>query len=290
MLAGVTLGWGATDPIRKIAALEIPVFTFRGTIAIGAGVVMFVLARVAGHSLAIPPGNRVGLLVASLLNTGLTHCLATFGTLYISAGQTATILYTMPVWAFLIGIPVLGERPRPAHWLGLALGISGIALIGAQHADERLLSPGVLVALAGAISWAGGTIANKRVKWRMPMFVMTGWQFVIGGLPLLAIAVVLETDRIAPVSAEAFGAALFVMLLPLIFGYWAFFRIVDMVPANVAALSVVAVPGVSFALGRVLLDETVSTTDMVAFALIVGALATVLPKPARRRNGTGARR
>ena len=45
-------------------------------------------------------------------------------------------------------------------------------------------------------------------------------------------------------TGQGIGAALFVMVLPLLFGYWAFFRIIEMVPANVASLSIVAVPGV----------------------------------------------
>ena len=107
---------------------------------------------------------------------------------------------------------------------------------------------------------------------------MTGWQFMIGGVPLCLLAL-FELDDLGPVSMKAVGAAVFVMVLPLIYGYWAFFRIIDMVPANVASLSVVAVPGVALLLGPLLVDEPITAIDFVAFALIAGALVTVLPLP-----------
>lgn len=284
LLVGVTLVWGATYPVMKIAAAEIPILTFRGLIAIGAGIVMLTAARLAGHSLHIPRDNRKGLMIASLYNTFGGHVMATVSTQLISAGQTALIMYTMPIWAFLIGIPLLGERPSRTLWLGLGFGILGIALIAAQDTSTTWISPGILIALVGAMAWAVGTVTNKSVDWKMPMSVMTGWQFMIGGVPLCLFAV-FELDELGPVSIEAIGAALFVMILPLLFGYWAFFRIIEMVPANVASLSIVMVPGVSLLLGPLLVDEPITVVDLVAFALIAGALLTVLPLPGLRWIG-----
>ncbi|MDP6720550.1 MAG: hypothetical protein QGF59_17950, partial [Pirellulaceae bacterium] len=67
-------------------------------------------------------------------------------------------------------------------------------------------------------------------------------------------------------------------------GFLTFFYIIRMVPAVVASLSVVAVPGVSFGFGVILLNEVMTLMDGVAFALIAGALTTVLPKPSMRRR------
>ena len=284
LLVGVTLVWGATYPMMKIAAAEIPILTFRGLIAIGAGVVMLTTARLVGQPLRIPRENRKGLFISSLYNTFGGHVLATISTQLISAGQTALIMYTMPIWAFLIGIPILGERPSRTLWLGLALGVLGIGLIATQNTSASWLSPGILIALVAAMSWAAGTVTAKSVAWKMPMSVMTGWQFMIGSVPLCLLAL-FELDELSPVSIEAIGAAMFVMVLPMIYGYWAFFRIIEMVPASVASLSIVAVPGVSLLLGPVLVDEPITIIDFFAFALIAGALLTVLPLPRLRQSG-----
>ena len=108
--------------------------------------------------------------------------------------------------------------------------------------------------------------------------------FFLGGVPLCCLTL-LESDQLRPVSIEAIAAGLFVMVLPLLYGYWAFFRIIEMVPTSVASLSIVAVPAVSLLLGPLLVDEPITTTDLFAFALITGALLTVLPLPRFRRPG-----
>lgn len=282
ILLGLTLVWGSTYPAMKIAGSEIPLFTFRGSIATCAGAIMLLMAKLGGHSLAVPAENRKGLLIACFLNTAGIHVFTTLGTLHISAGQTALIVYTMPLWAFLIAIPVLRERPARAHWLGLLLGLSGIGVIAAQHTGTTWIAPGILAALCAAIAWAGGTIANKQIDWKMPLMTMAAWQLFLGGLGM-AILALFELDTLEPVSMRAVAAATYMIFLPLIYGYWAFFRITQMAPASVASLSVVAVPGVSLALGPFLVGEPITTQDMIAFALIAGALLTVLPLPRLRR-------
>jgi drug/metabolite transporter (DMT)-like permease len=72
-------------------------------------------------------------------------------------------------------------------------------------------------------------------------------------------------------------------------GFLTFFYIIGMVPAVVASLSVVAVPGVAFLLGMFILDEVMTIMDGIAFVLIAGALTTVLPKPLLNRNPLGKR-
>ena len=82
-----------------------PVLTFRGAIAVGAGLALLAVARFAGHSLRVPAGNRRGVILAGLYNVFGGHVMATLSTQLISSGQTALIMYTMPIWTFLIGIP-----------------------------------------------------------------------------------------------------------------------------------------------------------------------------------------
>ena len=79
-------------------------------------------------------------------------------------------------------------------------------------------------------------------------------------------------------------SALFIAVGTNFVGFLAFYHIVRLVPATVASLSVLAVPGVAFAAGAVLLDEAMTAVDVVAFALIAAALVTVLPKPPIRRR------
>ena len=184
LLLVLTVVWGANWPVNKIALLEIPIFTFRAIVAFGAAGAVLLLARAAGHSLYVPPDQRRWLVCVALLNiTGWMYFSALALTL-IPSGHTAVIANTMPLWAFLIAILVLKERPHAIHWLGLALGISGVLLLASKDFDGLGNAPsGTVAVLAGAICFAAGTVMQKRAPWRMPMLTVIGWQFLIGGVP-----------------------------------------------------------------------------------------------------------
>jgi drug/metabolite transporter (DMT)-like permease len=81
---------------------------------------------------------------------------------------------------------------------------------------------------------------------------------------------------LAALSPSALGWLVFTLTLPMVFCQFAWFRLVELLPANVAAVSTMAVPVVGLASGWLLLGEQVGGTDVVAMTLVVTALALVL--------------
>ena len=69
---------------------------------------------------------------------------------------------------------------------------------------------------------------------------------------------------IAAVSWKAIAALIFVVALPIIFCHWAFFMVVQIFPANVAALSTLSVPVIGVFSSALILEEPVTATELVA--------------------------
>ena len=68
-------------------------------------------------------------------------------------GETVAIIYLSPIMVMLLAIPLLGERPGLAGWLGAAFGFAGVVLIVRPGAG---LDPvGVAFALANACLGTG---------------------------------------------------------------------------------------------------------------------------------------
>jgi len=68
-------------------------------------------------------------------------------------GETVAIIYLSPVLVMLLAIPLLGEKPSLAGWLGAALGFAGVLLIVRPGAG---LDPvGVVLALTNACLGTG---------------------------------------------------------------------------------------------------------------------------------------
>ena len=80
-------------------------------------------------------------------------------------------------------------------------------------------------------------------------------------------------------SPTALWATAYLVLISLVLCYYAWFKIVTLLPANVAALSSLLVPVVGVLGGVVLLGETLGWREVTAMVMIVGAIALVLIRP-----------
>jgi drug/metabolite transporter (DMT)-like permease len=100
-----------------------------------------------------------------------------------------------------------------------------------------------------------------------------GWQLLIGGLPVVVGAFLLEPlSAVYPITWSVLLTLIFVVFLPIIFCHWAFFKVVQIFPANVAALSTLCIPAIGVFSSALLLGEPLRTSELVALALVVVSL------------------
>src|SRR4051794_8252490 len=119
------VGWGLNWPVMKLLLREWPPLAARGTAGIAAALGLALLAVLRGERLAIPPRAVPRLLLAAALNVTAWMGLATVSLLWLTAGEGALLVYTMPIWATLLAWPILGERPTAGRLAALALGVAG---------------------------------------------------------------------------------------------------------------------------------------------------------------------
>ena len=142
--------------------------------------------------------------------------------------------------------------------------------------------------LISAISWGAGTAIQKRVNWNMPATALAGWQLLIGGLPITIGALFLEHDLWQPVSQQAIWSTLFILVYPIIFCWFAWFRIVKEVPVTVSTVSIMMVPVLGVYSGHLVLGEPISWREISGLLLVCSALALVL-LPSIKFGRTGQR-
>jgi len=71
----------------------------------------------------------------------------------------AALGFTAPLFAALLAVPVLGERPGWRRWLGLVVGFIGALVIIRPGVSD--ISFGVLMVLLSSVAWAGALIVIK---------------------------------------------------------------------------------------------------------------------------------
>ncbi len=83
-------------------------------------------------------------------------------------------------------------------------------------------------------------------------------------------------------SLPAVVALIYLFLFPMSFCQWAYFKVVTLLPASVAAIGTLLVPVIGVYSSNLILDEPVGIAELSALLLILSALAMVLLLPTLR--------
>lgn len=147
------------------------------------------------------PATRADLghvIVAGLLMHAL-HLAGSHYTQYlgVSAGITAVLLSVQPLLTALIASRWMGERLSFRQWLGIALGIAGVALVVWHKIDVREMTLGSLLAvIVSLLGVTAGTLYQRafcpRVDLRMAALV----QFIASAAVLAPLAWLIEDFKV----------------------------------------------------------------------------------------------
>ena len=258
----------------KVVLSEVRPWTFRTVCLLAGGSGLLALARMAGSGLKVPLADLKPLLITALVNITGWHILSAHGIERMQAGRAAILAYTMPMWAILLSRLMLREHITAMRLWALAFGFGGLFLLLWPDIRAVEAAPaGALFMLGAAFCWAAGTVLVKFFRWHMPATLVMGWQLLIGGIPVVFGALLLEPfAAIYNVSWSVLLTLIFLVFFPIIFCHWAFFRVVQIFPANVAALSTLCIPAIGVFSSALLLGEPLRTYELVALGLVVVSL------------------
>jgi len=278
VLAALTFAWGFNWTALKVALTEVAPWTFR-SLCLGLGsAVLFAALRAGGQPLAVPQGQWPRLALLAFLNITCWNMLIAFGVALIPSGRASILAYTMPIWAIPLSVWLLGERVTRRRLAGIALGMVALALLLGESLVGLGAAPlGSLMVLGAAITWALGTVLQKRLPVRMPLGAYTAWMMLIGGVPIFIGTALFEDVRaLRDVSlAPALGVA-YNVLVAFAFAHWAWIKLATSVPDSVFSVSMLVIPVIGVLSGVVFLGERPRWTEVAALVCVLGALTTVI--------------
>ena len=278
LLVIVWLSWGPSYPFTAIVLRSMDVWTSRCLITTAAGILMLALVRAGGRSIAVPRAAWRDLGVAALFNIAVFQIGMTYGVSLLSPGRTSVIVYTMPVWASLFAVGMLGERLTPPRVLALGLGLAALAVLMSQDLSKLGNAPlGAALTLMAAISFGFGTVWMKRRRWQTDPTVLGGWQLLLGAIPIWLIWALLRPDfRWEPLDFEGWFAVLYLALVSNALAYFAWFRVIAIFPAMISGIGTLGVPIVGVLSSAVLVGEAIGWRELTALLLVCSALSLVL--------------
>lgn len=279
LLIALTIFWGLNWPMMKMALAEVPPWTFRSLCLMVGGSTLLLLTRLGGRPALVAFDRLPQLGLVALFNITGWHLFSAHALLHTGGGRAAIIGYTMPLWASLISVFVLRVRLTAPQIWALALGMAALGLlIGGDLRTLGAAPIGTLFMLGGALCWAVGTVLIKRFDWAgMPVTALTGWQQLLGGVPIVIGWWLLEPwPDLAALSLPSAIGLFYAVFVAMVFCHTAYFKLVSLLPAHVAAISVLAVPVVGVVSSAWLLAEPVGPPEIGALVLVVSALTLLI--------------
>ncbi|MFO1162784.1 MAG: DMT family transporter [Reyranellaceae bacterium] len=283
LLAGLTFVWGTNWPLFRIALDELPVLTFRTLVLAAGSLTLAVILLVRGESFAVPPGRWPALVLGSATNILIWNIATSLAVLYIPSGHASVLAYTMPLWVALIGFVAFGQRLTGRLLAAILIGAAAVAALMAPNFVSYAKAPlGLFWGLFAGFCWAIGTFVVKRTSWSGMGLSLTFWQVLISLPPVLIGAMIFDGLPTHWPSAKALIATIYTGVVPMALGTAAWFALVKLLPAQVAALSSIAIPIVAIVSGVLLLDEPLSLLQAAAIGSTVLSLwLALIPGRAR---------
>jgi drug/metabolite transporter (DMT)-like permease len=284
LLVTLSLAWGFNWPMMKLAVQEVPPWTFRTLCLMIGGTALLALTWSTGGRIAVPAGRLPRLALVSLFNITGWHLASAYALLYTGSGRAAIIGYTMPLWASLLSVLALDARITRGQIVALALGTAALALLLGDDLGALGAAPtGTLLMLLCAWSWAIGTVLIKKFDWGgMPVMALTGWQLLLGGVPVVIGWLLLEpVPDLTALSWPALLGLNYAIWVAMLFCHTAYFKLVSLLPAHVAAIGTLATPVVGVLSSALVLAEPVGASETIALLLVVAGLFLLI-RPFRR--------
>lgn len=281
--AAVYIFWGSTYLAIKYAIETLPPFLMAGSRFIVAGSILYIWARFSkDYEKPSFKHWRTSFIVGTLLLLGGNGGVV-LAQHYISSSLAALLVATEPFWIVLLSwLWLKGTRPNWKVALGLLIGFFGVyLLIGGQGTSTESGNGQILGAffvIAGAFSWALGSMYGLRATTPKSSALTAGMQMLSGGFVLTLVGTLKgewTTFNIADVSANSWFALNYLMIFGSLIGFTAYsWLLKNAKPAMVATYAYVN-PIIAVLLGWLIAGESFTGQMLIGAGVIVGSVVLI---------------
>jgi len=248
----------------------------------------FLLVAVRFTLLAVPtllfvPRPQVPL--RWLIGYGLGFGVAQFTFLYagmaagMPTGLASLVLQASGPFTLVLGAVLLSEKVSRLQWVGIAVAVVGMALVGWSRAQAASLLPFLLV-LLGALGWAFGNLSSRLAMPPNPLH-LTMWMSVVVPLPMLALSLIFEgpaqigqalVGSLSLAAVPAWIGLLYTCLIATVVGSGLWTWLMARHPAGVVAPFSMLVPVAGILTAALVLGEWPNWLELAGGVVVVGGV------------------
>ena len=277
----LAFAWGGNWIAGGIALHGATPWTLRFFGSSLAALTLIAAALITGHTLKVPRGQRIHVMVAGFLNVALFQILSAFAQANGATSRVVILNYSMPIWTTIMSCVLLGERLNKVRWTAIALCAVGLAILVWPLFEQGVPST-VFLSLGCAWAWGGASVYLNWVMSSVPPRATAAWQLAFVFLFFAAGTFVFEGLPRISLSLDTWAAILFVGGVGTGFAHFLWWSIAGRLSPVTASIGSLVVPVIGVLGSVVLLHERPTLTDIAGFVLIFSAASCVLLLPALR--------
>jgi drug/metabolite transporter (DMT)-like permease len=279
--AAVYIIWGSTYLAIRFAVETLPPLLMAGVRFLIAGSILLLWARLREQAIPRKGEWRTGFIGGALLLAGGNGCVV-WAEQLVPSGIAALLVAVVPVWVVVLEwLRPDGRRPRLPVFVGLALGLLGLALLvgpEALHGGGSISLVGAGVLMVGALSWAIGSLYTRGAPKPATGSIGSGTQMVGGGACLIVVALLmgeLSQLDLGHASARSLLGFAYLVTFGSLIGFTAYLYLLGHTTAAKAATYAYVNPVVAVLLGWAFAHEPINARTLVAAAVILAGVAII---------------
>lgn len=287
LLLLLSLIWGASFTLIKVAIPTIPPFTMVAARVTIAAILLTLIALAQGHALPRRGSVWAAFVVQGLLQSALPFTLISWGEAHIASGLAGVLNATPPM--FVLAIALMTGRGRQTitgrKIIGVALGLAGVAVTMGAEAFSGIGTAAPLAQIAvlcASLSYALAPIWGQRFS-GLPAIVTAAGAMSCAAVLMIPTAAAIERPwTLSPPPAAAIAAVITLAVVCTALAMVIYFRLIHTLgPLGTTSGSYLRA-GFAVALGTAWLGERFTWSSLAGMAFIlVGVVAVTVPLPAR---------
>jgi drug/metabolite transporter (DMT)-like permease len=288
-LLTVYVVWGSTYLGIAYMVDTMPPFLSAGVRYLAAGLIMLAFLWLHGR-LRRSPAERERPTLANWRSAAIVGTLLLLGGNgfvvlaeqpgLLTSGIAAVLVATVPIWLNLFD--AILDRRRPSALLvgGVAAGFLGVVILLIPTDGVAEVNPlGVGFVLIATLSWAIGSLYQRRARLPRSPWLGTGMEMAAGGVALFVAGTLIgepwRTD-VAGFSTESIIALGYLIVLGSLVGFSAYIWLLNNAPVSTVATYAYVNPIVAVGLGAWLRAEDITPRTLLAAAIIIGAVVAMV--------------
>lgn len=272
-LLAIYLIWGSTYLGGAYALESYPAFMVVAIRLFFATFILLTVLKVRG--VPFPPMRQMlnAMLIGGLMFGGGAGLVSTAQGMGVASGLASLAVAAVPIWATIFA-SFLGYRPTKLEMLGLAIGISGVALLNMENGLQS--QPlGALVLLIGPMLWAFGSMMSNRLT--MPKgFMGTVFQMTGGFLVLMILSFLSGEQFPAQPSLVSTVALVYLTIFGTLTAFSAYMYLVRTVRPALATSYAYVNPVIAVLLGMSIRAEQITSLGILAMVVIITGVVLVM--------------